>query len=359
MNDDFDVTVLHSLRVTDLPPSAVDLARAARTGRRRLRLRYTAVAGVVAALILLSTVAAAVVVPRLGGTPAVPLPVPSSTVAPPLGGCVMGPETKPWMSHVPWMVNDDSWRVAVYLDNVDAVRWIDGKSELIRRVPSGFMVADASRSGDFAGVDNRNKQAWVYHGGRFNRLTLPVDGVVTVRDMNDRGDVVGVVGATVVVWPAGHPGRPRVLTAPDAGGSAAVGIAADGTVVGNVSGGTPFLWHPDGTGEPLPTPAGVAGGAVGALVGDWATGPGVRWNIRTGRADVVTGVAGTGTPDLYGRVYGQSTGPGAPPVAWVNGRIEAIPEPSGEHAFVLFVRSDGRALSGSRSNGVLEWTCGG
>jgi hypothetical protein len=401
MNDEFDIAVLHSLRVTDLPPSMVDLSRAARSGRRRLRLRYAATAGVVAAVVLLGTVAIAAVIPRSGGKPAVPptSPVPSaspasptpasptsarasatSTLAPPLGQCTIGSDPHPWVNRRPWVMIDDSWRVAVYLEGSVAVRWIDGSSERIRDVPAGLMVANASRSGDFAGVTNHNDKAWVYHDGRFTRLTMPPDGFgIAVSDMNDAGDIVGVVqfngpvSHRAVVWPAGHPDQPRILAGPNTMRSRASGIAADGTVVGDVFADqtiAPYLWHPDGTGEYLPLPAewttsaqapwgSGQGGAVGSLTGDWAVGPSVRWNIRTGRADLIEGLAGQGMADMYGRVFGVTPGKNGRSMVWINGTLEPVPQPAGGQAVSININIDGQHLSGQDSAGRwIEWTCG-
>jgi hypothetical protein len=206
---------------------------------------------------------------------------------------------------------------------------------------------------------------------------MPPGGqAIYVRDMNDRGDIVGSVrfdDPVAVVWPAGHPDKPRVLESPDHLNSSPAGIADDGTVVGEVFAGTsraPYLWHADGTGEYLPLPAEWAtpaqapwgsgeGGAVVLLAGDWAVGPSVRWNIRTGRADLIKGLYVQGVPDMYGRLFGTTPPPELRPVVWINGTIEPIPQPAGERVDTTLIRLDGRHLSGQNPAGHwIEWTCG-
>jgi hypothetical protein len=112
-----------------------------------------------------------------------------------------------------------------------------------------------------------------------------------------------------VVWEAARGYAPRILPAPR--NAAAVGIAADGTIVGyaDVTGpvlpypdgpGQPYVWAPDGTGRALPLPPGEEFGEVAHVRGDWATGSVMhqdhsanesqpvythgtaRWNLRTG-----------------------------------------------------------------------------
>jgi hypothetical protein len=369
--------LLAPLRETDTRPPRVDLFRAIRVGRRRRRIRRAAVAGLAAAAVLATTVA----INAVGGRPQSmpvdrsPVPLPTSTVAPPLGECTLSKETAPYASRHPWVVLDHTWRVAVHLDApgtapVEAVRYIDGRVERIKGVPSRLQVTNANRAGDFAGVSVNVDRGWVYRDGRFSALKLPTGAThISLVDMNEAGDLLGAVdlghphGYQAVVWPAGRPDRPRLLEAPEGQLAQPTGIAWDGTIVGQVRGGdtvTPYLWHPDGTGEPLPVPAELGRRVeVDRLMGDWAIGhPGVRWNIRTRHADVITGLELGGVVDMYGRIYGTSEADGRQ-VVWVNGTLQPIPETfQGARADVQLVRSDGRRLSGrSTSGGWVRWDC--
>ncbi|MDG6100979.1 hypothetical protein Daura_01400 [Dactylosporangium aurantiacum] len=366
--------LLTPLRDADVRPPRVDLGQAIRVGRRRRRIRHATVAGLTAAAVLATAVAVTAVTGRPQSMPAerTPRPLPTSTVAPPLGECSLSKDTAPYASRRPWVVLDDAWRVAVHLDApgtapVEAVRYKDGRVERIPDVPSRFQLTNVNGAGDFAGVDVNNERAWVYRDGRFSRLKLPEGATsVALTDMNEAGDLLGIVstqatlGFEAVVWPGGRPGQPRVPAIPQGRSSRAYGLAWDGTVVGEVFLGdvvTPYLWHPDGSGEPLPMPAGHEGDvAVTGLTGDWAVGPGVRWNIRTGRADAVEGIDGSGFVDMYGRIYGLSD----PQVVWINGTVRPLPQSFGGHK-VQFqnIRDDGQqmyGLSGYDSTWV-RWDC--
>lgn len=366
--------LLTPLRDADVRPPRVDLQQAIRVGRRRRRLRHATIAGLTAVAVLATAVAVTAVTGRPQSMPAerTPAPLPTSTVAPPLGECTLSKDTAPYVSRHPWVVLDDAWRVAVYLDApgtapVEAVRYADGRVERIPDVPSRFQLTNVNRAGDFAGVDVNSERAWVYRDGRFTRLELPEGATaVSLTDMNDAGDLLGIVstagtlGFEAVVWPGGRPGRPRVLDIPDGRSSRAYGLAWDGTVVGEVFQGddvTPFLWHPDGTGAPLPMPAAPPEEvAVTGLTGDWAVGPGVRWNIRTGRADAVEGIDGSGVVDMYGRIYSLSE----PQVVWINGTLQPLPQSFDGHK-VQFqaVRDDGRQMYGMSAfdSTWVRWDC--
>ncbi|MEV0134946.1 hypothetical protein AB0H83_41655 [Dactylosporangium sp. NPDC050688] len=371
--------LLSPLRDAGVRPPRVDLRQAIRVGRRRRRMRHAAVAGLTAAAVLATTVAVSAVTGRPQSMPAerTPVPLPTSTVAPPLGECSMSKDTAPYVSRHPWVELDRSWRVAVHLDApgtqpVEAVRYTDGRVERIKGVPSDFRLTNVNRAGDFAGVNGANDRAWVYRDRRFTRLVLP-DGAtdVSLTDINDAGDLLGTVATKqpsrfkVVVWPGGRPGRPRVLDTPDGASSRASGIAWDGTVVGDVIRGdviTPFLWHPDGTGEPLPLPAGHHGEkvAVGDLTGDWAVGTGVRWNIRTGRADAVKGIDGAGVVDMYGRIFGLSDTADQHGVVWINGILVPVAQSfDGHKVYFKGVRDDGRQMYGFSAfdSTWVRWTC--
>jgi hypothetical protein len=308
-----------------------------------------------------------------------PLPLPTSTIAPPLGECTVSKDTAPYASRHPWVVLDDTWRVAVHLDApgtapVEAVRYTEGRVERIHGVPSRFELTSVNRAGVFAGVSLDNDRGWVYRDGKFTGLRLPQGMTdIALTGINDAGDLVGTVVSAddtrfaAVVWPAGHPDRPRVLEVPDGQSSRAYSIAWDGTAVGEVfdaNGMAPYLWHADGTGEHLPLPQewatpqdapwgrGNSGTAVVNLAGDWVGGWGVRWNIRTGQADVIKGLQGPGTADVYGRIYGESEDSGNQSVVWINGSVQPAPT-------VQSMRWDGRRGSVPSSSGGWDlWTCG-
>jgi hypothetical protein len=362
--------LLAPLRDVDIRPTRVDLGKAVRVGRRRRRIRHAAIAGLTAAVVLATAVAVNAVTGQPRSMPAdrTPVPLPTSTIAPPLGDCTPGPADAPYLSRDPWVVLDDTWRVAVHLDApgtapVEAVRYMDGRVERIPGVPSRLQVALVNRAGDFAGIHSKVERGWVYRNGRFTELKLPGGAThLSLIDINETGDILGSVdtgkagGYEGVVWPAGHPDRPRLLKAPAGKLARGAGIAWDGSVVGVVidqGRSTPYLWHPDGTGEPLPVPAELGQDVeVSNLTGDWAVGPKVRWNIRTRHADVINGMDNWSVVDVYGRVFGTTDTAERQAVVWINGTVEPLP------ADFKFVRNDGRQLLGQASTGEwIRWTC--
>jgi hypothetical protein len=368
MTDD----LLTALRDADVRPPRVDLQRAIRTGRRQRRTRHAAMAGLAVAVALAATVVIGTFAGRPQSMPANRPPLPTSTVAPPLGECTLSVDDLPYADARPWVVLDDTWRIAVHMAGTrDLIRYTDGRMERLRNAPEDFkVVGSANRAGDFTTTDYREVRGWVYRHGSFAELALPSGATkVELIDINDAGDVLGTVtpaDATrreAVVWTHGRPDRPRVLDTPAGLSSRAYGIAWDGTVVGEVFDGaslTSFLWHPDGTGEPLPRPAEISqDGGVTGLVGDWAVGPDVRWNIRTGQADVIKGLDGAGIPDLYGRIFGNTDTDEHRQVVWINGTFQPMTETfNGERVQLRSVRQDGRQLSGqTTSGGWVRWDC--
>ncbi|MEV0567305.1 hypothetical protein [Dactylosporangium sp. NPDC050588] len=369
--------LLAPLRDPDVRPPRVDLHRAIRTGRRRRRIRNAAVAAVA---VLAVTVAIGAVRSRPQAMPAdrTPVPLPTSTIAPPFGECTISKETAPWAKWHPWFVLDDTWRVVVHLEArgtgpVEAVRYVDGAVERIPDVPSRFQVTNVNRAGDFAGVNGKVERGWVYRDGRFRALTLPKSAThLALTDINEAGDLLGAVdlgnpmGYEAAVWPGGRPDRPRMLKAPAGHVARATGIAWDGLIVGELVKGdvvTPYLWHPDGTGEPLPVPPEIGGKVeVTGLTGDWAVGSGVRWNIRTRHADVINGLSRRwAVVDMYGRVYGETDTPEHRQAVWVNGTLQPVPDRfEGQTAQPEAVRDDGRQLFGWSipDNRPVRWDCG-
>jgi hypothetical protein len=327
-----------------------------------------AVAAAVAVLAVTATVGAMKGRPQALPTDRLP-PVPAPTVAPPLGDCVMTKDTSPWASRYPWVRLDSTWRVAVHLDApnagtapVEAVRYIGRGVERIKGLPAGFEVTTLNRAGVFAGVST-GQRGWVYLDGEFVPLTLPEGGTgVMLTGMTDGGDLVGIVNvagdreSAAVVWRAGQPDRPRVLDTPGGRPARAYGIAWDGTVVGEVVAAdgalTPYLWRPAGGGAALPGGTGLVG-----LVGDWAYGPGMRWNIRTGKGDVIDGVHGQVRIDDSGRVFG--AGKDNRPAVWINGAVRKLPATwNGAQVQIEHVRADGRLISGRSAAGVwVRWDC--
>jgi hypothetical protein len=364
--------LLTPLRDAEVRPPRVDLQLAIRNGRRRRRGRHATMAGLAAVAVLATTVLIGTLGGRPQSMPANRQPLPTSTVAPPLGECTLSEDNPPYASERQRSVLDDTWRVVVNLEGTRwVIRYVDGRRERIENAPVDFKALGAANlAGDFTATDYREERGWVYRNGMFAELALPTGARrIELIDINDAGDVLGTVTPAdaarreAVVWTHGRPDRPRVLDTPAGLSSRAYGIAWDGTVVGEVFDGaslTSYVWHPDGAGEPLPRPAelSVDGGVTG-LAGDWAVGPDVRWNIRTGQTDVIKGLDGAGIPDVYGRIYGNTAADEHRQVVWINGTFQPMTETfNGERVQLRAVRHDGRQLLGRTTAGAwVRWDC--
>ncbi len=161
--------------------------------------------------------------------------------------------------------------------------------------------------------------AWVDHGstgGGWTLLPKPAGYVASwAIDVNERGEILGEVAvgpggadAVTVIWSPREDGNYTVRTVPkpSQGSGYPVAITADGTVIGNLHSGRPYVWNPDSTDRTLPLPAGKQVGGVNQVRGEWAVGyvaedgPGsevteialVRWHLPTGEVTVVDPAGG-------------------------------------------------------------------
>lgn len=318
------------------PPPTVDVGALVAAGRRRVRRRRIAGAGVGAAFAAVALMAAplavAAVVRDLSVqapladssraaaaasapppvAPAAPtscaaqrLPVPAGTVASyvtdgdPTGRYLVGTATGPTGGGA-------------------ALLWDNGRLTVLRP-PTGNDVSNlvVNSRGEVAGdgYARGGFVAWVYRDGRYTTLPMLRTGpgsIINVADINERGDVLGsdqtmehsgTGGGTAserpsgsgsaageenppVIWPADAPGTVRPLRLPKEPGLVfAKGIDDDGTVVGARSEppvpGTDastavsrgLVWSPTGELRELPAPPGAGPNvSVAAIRDGWVTG---------------------------------------------------------------------------------------
>jgi len=179
--------------------------------------------------------------------------------------------------------------------------WLDGKATPVH-VPAGSGPVDVNSSGVVAGglhtYPPDKSVAWVYRDGQLHMLPPPSGfQYVSTVAVNERGDVAGTAAGpgdtlAAIVWPAGTPDTPVVLSAPSA--AVAEDIADDGTVVGNLyesgssagglNAGEAYVWSAGGAGRQLDTPAGWAAAKALRVEGDWIYGythDGVKAEINT------------------------------------------------------------------------------
>jgi hypothetical protein len=358
-----------------------DLLRALIQARHRTRLALTAAAVVAVALV------PAVAVNWLA-------PAPRSTVTPaasPLGPCVADPQTEP-AGLLLAALDPGGGLTTVSADPADAdamLLSVNGKVTTLHGVPHLNRHPEViNASGVVAGVIGY-KPIWMVRDGHYSVLPVPswtVEGDVT--GINARGDLVGWVdgkdvGRRALVWPAAAPGTVRELSTPDGWGSSAVAITDSGVIVGYLQDADeqrfrPYRWSVDGTGTTLPDPPADPSPSSGpippqvavlAANGDWVLGTrGVRWNLRTGRADTYTGLAGE-LIDRQGRIFGEAGDDRDRPAVWVDGQVRMLPVPKATPVGEVQIISP----DGTRARGVLWtdnahrgdsphytlWTCGG
>jgi hypothetical protein len=255
-----------------------------------------------------------------------------------------------------------------------AYEYRDGKVSPLPAA-NGYRVMRIDPAGDVYALDERD----VYRGppasgapgtkpgnGAQRLLTVSAGGSSSVRDLqqddtlgpaavlalDDDGTAVGLaaVGSGPIgngnshaaVW---HAGTMSVLTPPDAGYAARPAAIADGWVGGESWSLT--VRTPDAKTGSLP-------------------GTGVRWNLRTGAAERISGLSTVSDINRYGWAVGRA--PDGRSVAAFGDRVVRLPDPAGADpnvatgSMVTTVSDDGRVVGGEaflRADGPtpVRWTC--
>jgi hypothetical protein len=314
------------------------------------------------------------------------------------------------------------------------VRWRNGSLEIVATDDSGGF-ASAGLSGGFlpTGVNSAGVAVgiypgrpvtatppplgWVFRDGVVSPLAVPKGVQVAVPSaINEAGDIVGrvmpgtapgVLPGTVVIWPAGSPGSPYVRPR-DTPAAEPVAITADGTVVADLMAepaqpAWAAVWGPDGSRRDLTLPAGwskattvdIRGDIVYGTVSRWKPssyrpddpflrspgkdivimGPAeerpVRWNLRTGKAQVyetdgvLAAVSRTGWL-LVERIVNDAH-PDTRTLVVVSPRGEARVLPtagagSGFGARGVWISDDGKTIHGQaqfadNDSRPVTWTC--
>lgn len=415
MSTDED-TVRTLLRESDIPPSRLDVDGLMSRGRRSRRRRRIAAACGVATV----AVAVAVAVPLLPVQKKPPTEKepsadfatttrvvhrPTAVDGPP--DCVSTPLRRvdgddPGMFPGVFGADPSGERMIGSSRGGRAVTlWTEGEPRQFT-VPDAGVTTATAVNGNGVVVGYGSKEPLVnfrYRDGDLQYLKTP-DGYprVSVTEVNDRGDALGVVataqsfqlGLALVVWPAAQPDRPRVVAEPSPGVDMhPLAIRNDGTVIAlntenpvnlDRSVAAVVVYRPDGTQLKIDAPAeigllGEAGVLRGNVLftnqtvetGKGAVGRPVRWNLKTGIVEVFTGT----DPDTSARaglspgslIAGNSTGWfvahqgrfGGPPVlVSPNGKARTLPFAM----VVTWVSSNGRTLAGITADGTaVTWRC--
>ncbi|MEV4134738.1 hypothetical protein AB0J72_21520 [Dactylosporangium sp. NPDC049742] len=316
----------------------------------------------------------------------VPATGPATPAAPPPGGgaCASSPlPLPPDANGLDIRGVDPAGRLVVAVPNhngseLGAMLWTDGGSP--QPLPAGkdISVAGVNASGVVAGSRHvpgvAGGQAVLIRDGKV--VPLPMPGAATATSaagINSRGDVAGTAtlktgGERAVLWPAGA--ATPVLLAVEARDTSAVGINDDGVVVGNAGQNRHgYRWTPDGTATALAVPDGYLRVAAVAVGGDWALGVsaaepverdgklvddpahpsrGVRWNLRSGAAEILDKMVGPMAIGASGVAAGAIDGTGRPAV-WHDGAALVLPMPMPDPApsMIDWVGPDGRTMIGT------------
>ncbi|MEU6857923.1 hypothetical protein AB0B28_03460 [Glycomyces sp. NPDC046736] len=308
-------------------------AIATRTRRARLFAGTAALAAVAAAA--LSATAAEAAEPADGAACEITeLPMPRDTYFSIVTGMSEDGSAIAYRAY-PVGISGDERYPMVYLDGEATEVVMPGVEQLLNDVNSSGTAVGRSL------VDNVDKP-YVWQDGVLTEL----DGAGSANGINESGDIVGSVGGDEwwlpALWPAGKT-EPVELPVPEGTlwGSADE-IRDDGTVIGTlgiqfdedgIDVSTPYVWHPDGTGEALPAPEGFGKEDVLYtldLAGDWATGyvltpeyeGGVRWNLAEGTVEVLDMVYAPGV-----NAEGTAAGEGYPSAVYqpAGGEVVELP----------------------------------
>jgi uncharacterized membrane protein len=391
----------------DVPDSRLNVLDVVAAGRARARRRRVLASTAAAGLVALAVAGTAVAVeqrvrPTVGGLPTAP-----GTAGGPTGyqtvACTVERMRSPRGDEAPSVIAVDAtgrYVVGAFYEGVSAdpavVLWHDGTPQVLAMGTPLYGVQAVNSAGVVAGTDTGKQRAVRYRDGQVKLLPLPPGAVATsATAVNSRGDIVGdghfADGSwKALLWPA-NGASPTVLAAP-LNEAHATGISDDGTVVGYLADGEqPYLWRPNGHGEPLPVPGGQRRGKAAGIQGDWAygwagvaaqpsTGPSgppkklgasvvqwSRWNVRTMQVEVLAGLA-PGAVNAAGVVAGSAGGApepgnGGSPAIWRDGVVVTLPPVATGlgRGSATGVSADGRTVVGNVFDDAGEvpvvWHC--
>lgn len=260
---------------------------------------------------------------------------PAEAAAPAREGCTWTPDLLPIPAGASygWVTAGGGDWLAGVTDTGEGLQWRDGHLSVLGRAfdldtelhainPAGIAV------GAVAGTDNL-QHAIRHQNGSYEYLPETA-GSSTALDINERGEVAGLDGAKLVVWPVNGPAR--VLAMPQ--GSTPYGRPAldeDGRVVartGHIKDGAlrsqAYIWSPDGTREPFPA-GDVQDIGNGMVVGAFGVPVAAGWDLDTGQPHAYAG----GTSAVAVNRTGVAVGAGlaGEPMLWPNTTATATPTP--------------------------------
>ena len=356
---------LHRYARHDVPASGLRAADVLIEARRRTRRRTRLVGAVAGAVTVLVAFGAAAVVRTVSAAP----------ITAAGSGCVVELLDVPagTTGGVEATGVDPSGRYVIGLtgarETPRAVLWTD---ETVTILPAAFTPQAVNPAGVIVGFtgpnqhDDPQQRPVLYDGARLVPLPLPDRGVSGVAyAVNSDGDVLGTViradgSPAAVRWST--TGTVAIVTT--VAGASGLGLNDNGVAVGfDLPAQHALRWTADGVATALPVPRGAESASAAAVMDEWAVGDAslpstgskndlttqaaVRWNLRTGSAELISGISGLRV-SASGTVAG-TTGTGAPAL-WRNGRIRTLPLPPARiypGGSVSGITADGHSLVGS------------
>ncbi|MFI5913587.1 hypothetical protein [Dactylosporangium sp. NPDC051541] len=327
MDDDdrFGIDLLTPLRRDPLGPSAVDVRRAVAKGERRQATVRAAAAGVT----VLAVLGGVWVVTERGGAEPGPAPAASVPWGPPAPrACtpkqLENPPKYPAIAQV--QGGDPTGRYLIGLVAAGYDRdghsgggtygwWEDGHWHDLD--PQGRNPTDVNSRGVIVGTRPPTEfpdagTAWVYKDGQVRDL---VGAKAAAVGINDKGQIVGYVGGSGVMWTVDDPNPvPLKVPAGYSGPARVGGIDEDGTVAGGLKRDghdVPVVWLPGGEVKPIDAVGGDEDVSAGAIRNGWVILSGtdrqMLWNLRTGGAPVEMDRSITTGPNASGWYVAQTS----------------------------------------------------
>jgi hypothetical protein len=373
---------------TDVPPSRLEVGQLLAAGQRsNRRWRTMKATGVVAAVVVVAAPAVAV---ATGHWPSRSTPgrfaefaataVVSHVTASvdDTGPCTTYPFRPPDAGDAVPIVDADATGELVVgsaLDGRTVTLWTRERpaTVTVSSTPGSVTAIAVNSAGVVVGTGGGTEPAynWIYRSGEVRRLPTPAGRTTSpVRDLNEMGDALGLVGspAGLVVWPADEPGAPRVIEGQNL---EPLGLRDDGTVIaiGTDEHRYPALMfiRPNGSRQAVRIPAEITGFDVGVnrdrfgfMRGDqlFATawiGPvshPVRWNLRTGTVEIFDNLTGPVTAGTAGGWLMATEGDRAVAVP-----PDGVARRLGEPGSVLWVSAGGTVLIANTPSGPVTWRC--
>jgi hypothetical protein len=235
-------------------------------------------------------------------------------------------------------------------------------------------VADAqafgvNASGVVIGNVESSGAGWVYRNGKVSMLPQYHGQPTTPIGIDARGDILGeTIGKTQisVIWPADHPGTPRLLQPANLIATSMSDTGLVGGAIGPFDKGAPYVGDGKGNGHTLSTGSTDPQGEVFAISRGYAVGDGPifagrfpeLWNLTTGQVTTFSNVSNGSLNAVsddgaaVGSVGGDTAGVISFGLIAHGNQLQRLPTGAGAnvevHQVANDISADGHAIVGTR-----------